>query len=72
MPAIIIYAPYQIFQSWDDPQCENIGRWLFNVSGRDAVELKMKSGRTYRIGTDRPDALEAAVRAAREEKLENA
>jgi len=38
--------------------------WLFNVSGLDAVELKMKSGRTYRIGTDQPAELEIAVRRA--------
>jgi hypothetical protein len=26
--------------------------WLFNVSGWEAVELQMKNGRRYRIGTD--------------------
>ena len=36
--------------------------WLYNVSGLDAVELKMKSGKTCRIGTDEPEVLAAAVR----------
>ena len=36
-----------------------IGRdkWLFNVSGLDAVELSMKDGKTYRVGTDEPEKL---------------
>jgi hypothetical protein len=33
------------------------GGWLYNVSGLDAVELQMKDGRKYRIGTDVPDEL---------------
>ena len=33
------------------------GGWLFNVSGLEAVELLMKNGRIYRIGTDEPQAL---------------
>jgi hypothetical protein len=37
--------------------------WLYNVSGFDAVELGMKSGRRYRIGTDDPDGLERFIRA---------
>ncbi len=36
--------------------------WIFNVSGFDAVEIRMKSGKTYRIGTDEPEKLEAAIR----------
>ena len=38
--------------------------WLYNVSGLEAVELKMKNGKTYRIGTDEPEALTAALQAA--------
>jgi hypothetical protein len=26
--------------------------WLFNVSGSESIELQMKNGRKYRIGTD--------------------
>lgn len=37
--------------------------WILNVSGFDAVELTMKNGRIYRIGTDEPVELEAAIRA---------
>ena len=31
--------------------------WLFNVSGLDAVELLMRNGKVYRIGTDDPQEL---------------
>jgi len=36
--------------------------WLYNVGGRDAVEIALVTGRTLRIGTDEPDALLAALR----------
>src|SRR3989344_3533350 len=35
--------------------------WIFNISGFDAIELTMKNGKIYRIGTDEPDALEQAL-----------
>lgn len=35
--------------------------WIFNVSGFDAVELIMKNGKRYRIGTDEPVKLESAI-----------
>lgn len=35
--------------------------WLFNVSGLSAIELQMKSGRHYRIGTDEPERLAKAL-----------
>ncbi len=38
--------------------------WLYNVSGLEAVELKMKSGKTCRIGTDEPEVLTAALQKA--------
>jgi hypothetical protein len=38
--------------------------WLYNVSGLGAVELQMRTGKRYRIGTDEPAALAAAVEAA--------
>jgi len=34
---------------------------IFNVSGFDAVEIKTKTGKTYRIGTDEPKNLEQAI-----------
>ena len=37
--------------------------WLFNVSGLDAVEIALGNGRKYRVGTDEPQALLAAIRA---------
>ena len=36
--------------------------WMYNVWGLDAVELELTSGRRFRIGTDEPDQLAAAVR----------
>ncbi|MBU0456742.1 MAG: hypothetical protein ABH824_07130 [Nanoarchaeota archaeon] len=38
--------------------------WIFNVSGFDAVEIKMKNGKVYRIGTDESDKLEQAISQA--------
>ena len=38
--------------------------WLYNVSGLDAVELVRTSGRVLRIGTDEPEVLAEALRAA--------
>jgi len=37
------------------------GGWLFNVSGFEAVELVMKNGKVYRIGTDEAEKLRQAV-----------
>ena len=35
---------------------------IYNVSGFDAVEIVMKNGRVYRVGTDTPKELERAIR----------
>lgn len=35
--------------------------WIYNVSGFDAVEIKLKNGKTYRIGTNEPKKLEQAI-----------
>lgn len=40
------------------------GGWMFNNSGRDAVELTLRSGKVFRIGTDQPDELLAALERA--------
>jgi hypothetical protein len=37
---------------------------IYNVSGFDAVEMKMKNGRRYRIGTDEPKKLKVAINQA--------
>ncbi|MCC6647602.1 MAG: hypothetical protein IT374_18780 [Polyangiaceae bacterium] len=39
------------------------GGTLYNVSGFHAVELALTDGRVWRVGTDEPEALLAAVRA---------
>ncbi len=36
--------------------------WLFNVSGFDAVEITLASGKHFKIGTDQPQTLEAVIR----------
>ena len=36
--------------------------WLFCVSGLDAVQIELTNGRKYRIGTDEPEKLLAAIR----------
>ncbi len=38
--------------------------WMWNVSGLDAVELTYRSGKHFRIGTDQPSALQAAITEA--------
>jgi len=35
--------------------------WLYNVSGFYAVEIKLKTGERYRIGTDVPYELEKVI-----------
>ncbi len=39
------------------------GGMMWNVSGLDAVELTLKNGRKFRIGTNEPDALAAIINA---------
>lgn len=41
--------------------------WLYNVSGQSAVEITLKSGRRFRIGTDEPDQLATALQRAVDE-----
>lgn len=43
--------------------------WLFNVSGTSAVELRMKNGKRYRIGTDDPQGLGIALQEALHRRL---
>lgn len=52
----------EVRQLWGARPIE--GGWLFSVSGLDAVELVMKDGAVFRIGSDRPDELLAAIEAA--------
>jgi hypothetical protein len=36
--------------------------WIYTISGFDAVEIIMRNGRIYRIGTDTPKELETAIK----------
>ena len=38
--------------------------WIYNISGFEAVEITMKNGQVYRIGTDDPNGLETALKKA--------
>lgn len=38
------------------------GGWMWNVSGLDAVELTLRNGKRFRIGTDEPKQLFEAIR----------
>jgi hypothetical protein len=38
--------------------------WLFNVSGSDAVQVRLVSGKQVWIGTDEPKKLHAAIESA--------
>ena len=40
------------------------GGSMYNVSGFDAVELELRSGKVFRIGTDEPVVLAEAIAAA--------
>jgi hypothetical protein len=35
--------------------------WLYNVSGFQAIAVRLKSGKTFLLGTDEPDRLRAAL-----------
>ena len=37
--------------------------WVWNVSGRRGVELSLKSGERFRLGTDEPEALMRALKS---------
>ena len=43
--------------------------WLWNVAGLDAVELRLRNGKVFRIGTDDPTGLQTALEAALEARL---
>jgi hypothetical protein len=38
--------------------------WLYNVSGWEAVEITLRSGRTFCLGTDEPERLRKAIQEA--------
>jgi hypothetical protein len=37
---------------------------LYNISGKDAVRITLRSGKSFRIGTDEPEALLQTLRKA--------
>ncbi len=49
------------YYGWGIRGCLWSKMWIYNVSGFDAVEIKLKNGKAYRIGTDEPKKLEQAI-----------
>jgi hypothetical protein len=45
--------------------------WLWNVWGLDAAELRLDSGRVFRIGTAEPNELAAAIDRQRQGRADN-
>lgn len=41
------------------------GGWLYNVSGLDAVEVVLRNGKVFRIGTDEPQRLHEFIDSKR-------
>lgn len=39
------------------------GGWLYNVSGSQSIQLNMKNGKMYRIGTDEPKKLAEFIKS---------
>lgn len=50
------------YYGWGIRLCLWPKMWIYNVSGFDAVEIILKSGRVYRIGTDDSNELETAIK----------
>ncbi|HBR81033.1 TPA: hypothetical protein DEA21_05355 [Candidatus Uhrbacteria bacterium] len=49
---------------WGIRVCPRPYMWIFNVSGFAAVEIVMKDGKRFRIGTDESERLETAIKKA--------
>lgn len=45
------------------------GGWLYNVSGLDAVELRLHNGKIIRIGTDEPRLLHEFIESRRSKQI---
>jgi hypothetical protein len=50
------------YYGWGIRLCLWPKMWIYNVSGFDAVEIILKNGRVYRIGTDDSNELETAIK----------
>jgi len=64
IPIADIETVYQVRNKWSHGWGIHYigGRWLYNVSGLDAIEVKTKDGKITRIGTDDPEALIRAIK----------
>lgn len=50
------------WQGWGIRKIRN--GWMYNNAGSDVIELSLRSGRVFNVGTDEPDVLLAAIDAA--------
>lgn len=63
IPVVDVVAVREVRNNWwQGWGIRNISNgWMYNVWGLDAVELEMVDGKVFRIGTDDPQALSAAL-----------
>jgi hypothetical protein len=61
-----VLAAYEVRNSWIHGWGirKISGGWMYNVSGYDAVELDLASGKKFRIGTEEPTVLAATIAMA--------
>ncbi|MBU4315558.1 hypothetical protein KJ673_04125 [Patescibacteria group bacterium] len=50
------------YYGWGIRFCPSPKMWIYNISGFDVVEVVMKDGKTYRIGTDEPEKLAGSIK----------
>lgn len=56
------FAPSRWYEGWGIRVTRR--GMLYNVSGTDAVEVRLRSGTRFRLGTDEPEALLRAIRSS--------
>lgn len=49
------------YYGWGIRYCLAPKMWIYNVSGFDAVEITLKDGSTFRVGTDEPEKLARSI-----------
>ncbi|HNP75203.1 MAG TPA: hypothetical protein PKL09_02430 [bacterium] len=52
------------YYGWGIRLCLGSKMWVYNISGFDAVEIVMKNEKIYRLGTNTPNELVAAIQRA--------
>ena len=60
----VVQVKNRWYYGWGIRVCFRPKMWMFDVSGFDVVEIVLKNNTIYRIGTDEPEKLEAAIKEA--------